>query len=504
MSAHAPAISSSSSSQRRTASQNTAGHDRTVGLFERIAQHLSTDEVETLAPAVRVALEDDEVRAMVPSEFHASFLRKNLQTRIESALRAEFGERHPKLRWSVTPEAFPDRTPAPVSTERPAAPQVTRQPTREPRRSFSTSAPAKKYRLDDYVVSRSNSLAVTAAKQLVHAEAEIGMNVMFLHGPCGVGKTHLLNGIANAVLTRTPTADVRCVTAEAFANAFISAVQRHDLDAFRAKYRSVDLLCIDDVHFLAGKDKTQAEMLHTFDALDLSGARIVLCSDEHPKRVHKFNQRLVSRCVSQMVVGIEAPDRDLRIALAQRLAMRRSIMLDEEAAGVIADRFTASVREIEGGICNLNALLQSKGLLPGVQVDEVGNRRVTARFLTTLLGGTPGPAARKPIPVSLIAEVVCEQMGIELSDLFGDGRHRQVVLARSVAAVLARSLTSQSFPEIARAMNRRNHSTIITAHQRGTKLVEEGVTRDAGPRLGELSVSTLVQNLKDEVLRRSC
>lgn len=486
------------------ASGHGSGSDRTVGLFERIAQHLTPDEVETLAPAVRVSVENGEVRAMVPSDFHASFLRKKLQTSLEAALRAEFGEQCPTLRWDVEPEAFPSRaSQQPVTTQRPAAPSHERAPSREPRRFARGSHPAKKYRLDDFVVSTSNNLAVAAAKQLVSTEADTGVNVMFLHGPCGVGKTHLLNGIANAVLTRTPTADVRCVSAEGFANEFIGAVQRQELEKFRSKYRNVDLLCIDDVHFLAGKDKTQAELLHTFDALDLSGARLVLCSDEHPKRVHKFNQRLVSRCVSQMVVGIEAPDRELRIALAKRLAARRAIMLDDDAAAGIADRFTASAREIEGGICNLSAVLQSQGTaVPGVRTDEVGNLHVSARLIQ-MVHGAATSSASKPIPVSLIADVVCEQMGIELSDLFGDGRHRLVVLARSVCAVLSRSLTSQSFPEIARAMNRRNHSTIITAHQRGSKLVSDGTIRDAGPRLGEMPVASLVQSLKDEVLRRS-
>jgi chromosomal replication initiator protein len=264
----------------------------------------------------------------------------------------------------------------------------------------------------------------------------------------------------------------------------------------------VDLLCIDDVHFLAGKDKTQAELLHTIDALDLSGARLVLCSDEHPKRVRKFNQRLVSRCVQQMVVGVEPPDRDLRVALAKRLAARCAIVLDEEAAVAIAERFTASARDIEGGVRRLQLMLNAHGSVPGVRIDEVGGRHVSAAAVRAVLGAAPLSGGRKPVPVTLISEVVCEHLGIELADLYGDGRHRLVVLARSVSAVLARSLTSQSFPEIARAMNRRNHSTIITAHQRGTKMIEESEVRDAGPRLGEMQVDRLVALLRDEIVRR--
>jgi chromosomal replication initiator protein len=347
-------------------------------------------------------------------------------------------------------------------------------------------------------VGEANRLAFTAATRLADPDAPPAP--VFIHGVCGVGKTHLVQGAANLFLERCPGAKVRYVTGETFTNDFVQAIKTGRVDQFRKVYRDAALLVIDDVHFLTNKDATQQELLHTFDTLGLGGSRILLASDEHPREILKLSEKLVSRFMSGAVVRIDAPDPALRRALIRTFALRRSLSLDDDAVEVLAQRseratgslggFGGSVRELEGLLNQVEALARLAPTLPGTSRNG-GLASIGADLVRRALGlevrqvNTSSHAhPRRPIPVQTIVEHVCRSLHVDLNDFTGRGRHKRVVFARSVAAQLSRELTTQSFPEIARGMGRTNHSTIITAQRRLQRQIE---TRPHDILSGELA-----------------
>lgn len=448
--------------------------------------------------SVRLGVVPEGAVLRVDSQFQSDLLQKRFASDVERAVREVCGEKA-VVRWEVEqrPHASTDDASGDSAEPTPALriAAMPRSATKPSEAGRARRHARSRYSLDTLVIGQSNRMAVNAALQLASQKQVAGISALFVHGPCGVGKTHLLQGVADRFRREHPGARVRYVTGESFANEFIAAVQSRSLDAFRKRYRGVDLLCIDDVHFVAGKKATESELLHTIDALDLDGARVMLASDEHPKRIERLSQRFVSRCVSGMVVQIEPPDLELRSMLASRIAMRRGLQLEPGAVDAIASLCHASAREVEGAVLSIEAyqnLLSAH--TAGVPVSVATVRRV--------LGSGSMNTGKRPLRVGLILEVVCEMLGVQPSDVLGTGRHRLVVLARSVTALLARDLTTRSFPEIARDLHRKNHSTIVTASQRVQKLIDAGETRDAGP-LGELKVSALHARLKDEIVRRA-
>lgn len=486
-------------------------------LSDELAASLGTERFERLiAPVARFDVEGDTLSVTVPSDFHRSRLSRKLDSaELGAAFERAAGQPMGVLNWRVEPAVFEQAVAARAtntnngdnplhSLDAPAvAPGVlpavrlsadSAQSVRAARRGAWRTG-ASRFRLDQFVVGDSNRLAYNAATAMIESDQP---GALFIHGACGVGKTHLLNGLAASYRETYPGCEVRCVTGESFANEFIGAIGGHDLEDFRRRYRGVDLLCVDDVHFLAGKRKTMSELLHTFDALDLEGAKLVLASDEHPKRIEKFSQRLVSRCVSGMVVEVKRPDRGLREEIARRLAVKRGLLLEPEAVRGIVERCVVSVREIEGAVVKLEAFASLLG-----RDDAGGQRRVTAAMVAQVLGATPSSRPRKPVQITTIAQTVCDEMGVELSEMYGPGRHRLVVLARSAAATLSRELTTQSYPEIARALHRKNHSSIVTMCQRLNAAISKGEIRDAGPSLGAMHLGELIDRLRDEAVRRA-
>ncbi|TVQ78401.1 MAG: AAA family ATPase [Phycisphaeraceae bacterium] len=351
-----------------------------------------------------------------------------------------------------------------------------------------------RHRLEDFVVGDCNRLAYSAALRMADGGAS-SYGVLFLHGVCGVGKTHLLQGLARHVRMKNPSARVRYTTGERFANEYIASVQNRTIDAFRKRYRGVDLLCVDDVHFIAGKRGTQAEFLHTFATLDLDGARVVLASDEHPKQIGDLQEAIVSRCVSGMVVGLEKPDRATRRAICLRLAQRRGLVLDESAVEALASLDACSVRDLEGAVMHLEACVN---LLPDVV--RVQDGVVDGALVRKVLGARRVVKPNRPYRVDEILQASCEVIGVEVSEVLGPSRHRRVVIARSICAKLAKQLTTHSYPEIAKLMHRPNHSTIITAHKRIDEQIAGGERVGGGAAgVGEWTVLEACERVSERL-----
>ena len=408
------------------------------------------------------------------SSFVSEWIQRHFRGELQDAAREALGS--DELRWTVV------EAPAPGTPRAPDRERV-REP-REPARSGAARSAAASWRhLDDFVPGTTNRLALDAARRM--AGGPDAVKCMVVHGGCGVGKTHLLQGICRARRERTPQARIRYVTAEQFTNEYIQAVRLGGVDAFRARMRRVDLLAIDDVHFLADKAATQSEFLHTLDALDLAGAQVALASDEHPRLIRRFAQSLVSRMLAGMVVRVESPDPDTRAALADRLASRRALRLSNEASTAISERCVGGAREIEGVLSRVDAMRAVTGTAGPVGAGEV----------QAIFQQDDAQRGTQPVRLPEILRVVCERMGVEAEQLRSNGRHRRIALARGLVGWLARDLTAMSFPEIARGLGRGAHSAVHGACARVQALIEADARVDAGA-CGELPARELVAQLR--------
>lgn len=346
----------------------------------------------------------------------------------------------------------PEPTPRAGLGESPRLPEVSRTANRP--------HPADSWRrLEDFVVGDGNRLAFDAARRIADAD-DAADRMLFLHGECGVGKTHLLQAICRRRRTQMRAAKIRYTTGEAFTNEFIASVRNGSLDAFRRRFRGLELLAIDDVHFLSNKTATQSEFLHTLDSIALGGSRVVLASDDHPRQIGRFHRSLVSRFLAGMVVRVESPDRETRRTLLRRLAAQRGLRLGEAAEECLIGRFVGSARELEGAVAKL-AALASLGDGAGDSRGEIG-----MLLVEQLLEEDRRVARRTPIRLGSIVEAVSEHLEIDREEILGGSKLRRASEARGIVAHLARRLTTLSFPEIARGLGRRNHSAIHAAEAR--------------------------------------
>jgi chromosomal replication initiator protein len=510
---------------------------------------------------VSIRFSDGRLEVDAPTRFMAGLLGRRFGDVLREVTREETGAAEIEVSIGVTEAEPGPYAGQPAShneqghpdddlvTDGPAASAWTRRPAKLSPASGGgppVSRRPSRYRLDDFVVGESNRLAYDAATHIAEGAGLLGglpgtrgdrsCSPLFIHGRCGMGKTHLLQGIAARFLDRFPGSQVRCTTGEAFTNEFIFAVREGStggtgggkgLERFRKAYRRVDLLCIDDVHFLASKQATQGELLHTFDALDLAGARIVLASDEHPRHVKQFSEALVSRFMSGMVARLDPPDREMCERIVRRFAQMRGLAIEDAAVRAIAlhacalpvgaapgrnngaageparvqgGRCGMSIREIEGLLTRIEALCRlvpdrATGTFGAAADNGPGCRRVGMLIVQRALGiggasvtgatgdpdpdgimlGLNGSRPHRPVRLDMIIAQTCQMLRVDLNDLVGRGRHPRVVLARSMIAVLARRLTTLSYPEIARGMGRPNHSTIVTAFQRLQARIDAGL-----------------------------
>lgn len=307
-------------------------------------------------------------------------------------------------------------------------------------------------RLDDFVTGPGNRLAHAAAIEMVHSTGA-AFNPLVVHGGCGLGKTHLLEGIANGIRQRHPGRNVVHVTAEAFTNGFLDALRGGALNGFRNRYRRGDALIVDDAHFLAAKRATQDEFLHTYNALIAEGAPIVLASDQHPRLVGKLTEELATRFLAGMVVKVEPPDVSTRLAILRTKAATRGIDLPEAVLAYIAEHLRGSVRELEGA---LNSLI-AHAVLVGKRIDL----NLARAALRDTIRHTAQAVALKDIE-----RAICQAFQIDPDALRSDSRARAVSHPRMLAMYLARKHTSASYSEIGRVLGGRNHSTVIAAEKK--------------------------------------
>ncbi len=321
-----------------------------------------------------------------------------------------------------------------------------------------SNRPRLRHDVESFVVGQSNQLAYNAALYVAEFPGA-QYNPLFIHGNCGLGKTHLLQGLCKRFIEHHPTKRWMYLTGEDFTNEFLSCLRANKLDVFRRKVRDLDLLVIDDVHFLGGKKATQEEFLHTFNAIEAMGRQVVMASDNHPKMIEEFGESLINRFVSGMVVRIDPPNFATRLEILRAMSVRSGMLLSEEVLGWVARRVTQNVRELEGAITRIAAHVALDGRPADVSIAQQALGDLDRQLVA-------------PVKPENILQSVCTYFGLELKDLMSGRRQRTISLARSIAMYLVRKTAKLSFPEIGYRMGKRNHSTVISACRRIERAVQ--------------------------------
>jgi len=372
-----------------------------------------------------------------------------------------------------------------------------------------------KFRLENFVVGPANRLAFAGAQSVAESPGEI-YNPLFLHGAHGLGKTHLLQGLAHLLQEHNPPLKVIYISCEEFTNAYVSAVQSKRLDAFRARFRTCDALLVDDVQFLAGRERTQEEFLHTFDALRQARKQIVVSADAAPRDIKGLDPKLVTRFQSELVARLDTPALALRVQLLRQAAQAREFPLTQDVAELIATHVNNNVRELEGAICKLKALslahsvdsIRSPLALSDDRERRLPSQTPSATASSPALPENLGPnslhppegmargegrtssdhcrqlaliALRElgylrsgPVMPSDILEAVSEHYEVRPDDVRSGKRHAGLVQARHVGMYLAKHLTAQSLSDIGRFFGNRNHATVL----HGCNKISEWLKRD--------------------------
>jgi len=435
----------------------------------------------------------------VPHTFARDWLRSKYTDVLELAL-AEIGAQPPRIAFQVTGVkgseqhdlfggiAEPNEAPAPSSSAKGkparaarAAPDGRQGPRQAAGPNGSSRAPAvdapgsapggaaaaarvlphlnPKYNFANFVVGPNNHLA-TAAAQAVAASPGQTYNPLFLYGESGLGKTHLMQAVGHAVIEAFPHMTVEYVTTEKFTNDLIDAIQDKQMAQFRDRYRNTDVLLIDDIQFLAGKERTQEEFFHTFNTLYELGKQIIVTSDRPPKDIPTLEKRLRSRFEWGLITDVSPPELETRMAILRMNAEYRGVKVPQEVVDYIARHVTSNIRELEGALVR-TIVYASMNQVPL-------NRQTAAKALSEVFA----PSEESLTMPDILAKVA-KHFGVDPEAVRGKGRRKELVGPRQVAMYLIRELTTHSFPEIGRFFADRDHSTVMYAVQKVTEAIEE-------------------------------
>lgn len=381
---------------------------------------------------------------MVPHGFYQDWLEENYLPRIQQALVASGGE-------NLTITFMTDETPAAPVAAPVARPAEMPSPKKKVLSSYNQGGKlTPDHTFDNFVVGPSNSFAHASA-MAVAKEPGRAYNPLFIHGGTGLGKTHLMQAIGLTVLEKGK-GTICYTSSESFTNEFIQALQQHKLTEFRNKYRNMDVLLIDDIHFLAGKESTQEEFFHTFNALFQNQKQIVMTSDRPISEIANLQKRLVSRFEWGLVTEMDMPDLETRVAILRQKCEQRKLELPDSVLFFIAEHVRSNIRKLEGS------------LLRVASYASLTRKTLTPDLLEHLLRDTIEQENQSAITIEDIQRAVAEYFDIRLGDMTGKQRPKNIAVPRQVAMFLSRELTDHSLPSIGNAFGR-NHATVLHAHR---------------------------------------
>jgi len=311
-----------------------------------------------------------------------------------------------------------------------------------------------RYTFDTFVVGQSNRFAHAAALAVAESPAS-AYNPLFLYGGVGLGKTHLMQAIGHKVALTNPQAKILYITSETFTNELINAIRYDKTLAFRNKYRSIDILLVDDVQFIAGKESTQEEFFHTFNALYEANKQIVVSSDRPPKEIPTLEERLRSRFEWGLTADIQPPDFETRIAILKKKAELSELTIDDEILSFIASKITTNIRELEGALIRI------------VAYASINNSQISISLADHVLQDLFSSEKEKAnISLDLIKKLTAEYYSVRIEDMSAKIRTKEIAMARQVAMYLAREFTSASFPKIGEDFGGRDHTTVLHAYEK--------------------------------------
>jgi chromosomal replication initiator protein len=354
-----------------------------------------------------------------------------------------------------------------------------REPTRSPQ---TAQAPAQrreqpeigrnaKYTFDSFVIGSSNRFAHAAALAVAEAPAQ-AYNPLFIYGGTGLGKTHILQAVAQYVGEHSSGLTVRYVTSETFMNDFINSLRDKRIEGFKQRYRTYDLLLVDDVQFFEHKERIQEEFFHTFNSLYEGGSQIVMSSDRPPRDIATLEERLRSRFEWGLITDIQPPDLETRIAILRKRVKTDNINVDPQVLTFIASRVSTNIRELEGALTRVVAFCSLTG------------RPMTEELAQDVLKDVFPQGDLPQVTIERIQEIISDRFGLSLDELCGDKRSQNIVYPRQVAMYLSRELTDSSLPKIGKQFGGRDHTTVIHATSKIARLIRE-----------DRSVYNLVQEL---------
>ena len=336
-----------------------------------------------------------------------------------------------------------------------------------------------KYTFSTFVVGNNNRFAHAAALAVAEAPAS-SYNPLFIYGGVGLGKTHLMHAIGNEILRNNKNSKILYVTSEAFTNELINAIKDNTNDQFRNKYRGIDILLIDDIQFIAGKERIQEEFFHTFNTLYESGKQVILSSDKPPKDIPLLEDRLKSRFEWGIIADISNPDYETRLAILRKKAQIDNIIIDDEILSAIATRIDSNIRELEG---TLNKLIATASL--------TSNRQITMEMAEKAINDIVSQQ-EKVISATYIQETVGKYFNINPKDLKGSKRSNDITFPRQIAMYLCRYVANMSLPQIGKDFGKRDHTTVMHACNK----IEKEIKTNSNTKLIVESVKNILLDMK--------
>jgi chromosomal replication initiator protein len=392
-----------------------------------------------------VSLSPDRAELSVPNNFLREWIQKKYRGVLRAALREVCGG-DPALEIRIGE----DGDPAPSAAEPEAAvAEATRTESYPPAHGESDIVLNPQYTFENFIPGPSNNFAHAAALAVAESPGK-SYNPLFLHGSVGLGKTHLLQAICHRLMSRRPGMRILYLSCETFTNHFVAAVANGELDSFRYRYRHVDVLLIDDIHFLANRERTQEEFFHTFNTLYNANKQIILSSDSTPAEIPTLEERLVSRFKWGVVARIDPPVYETRLAILRRKVDAHGIPFPDEVLHFLAENVVSNIRELEGAVNKLAGL------------SRICHRAVEMEMARETVRDLVAPGATR-VSIDGIIRTVAEHYGVRVSDLQSKRRTKSIAFPRQVCMFLARRLTSHSLEEIGGYFGGRDHTTVMYA-----------------------------------------
>ncbi len=432
-------------------------------VLDRVSEHINTPSFKVWFEGTRpIDLYEERLEISVPNSFAKEYIESKFRPLLEEALGSVIDREDPTLVVSIGGARGQTLGGNGSASEAAESVLTARTPL-----SFK-----EKYSFDSFVIGAGNRFAHAAALAVAESPGVV-YNPLFVYGGVGLGKTHLLRAVGAYVEDQDPTMRVRYVTCEQFTNDFINSMRDNSPLGFQKRYRENDVLLVDDIQFLENKVETQEAFFHTFNALYEENKQIVIASDRHPKYIQTLENRLVSRFEWGLVTDIQPPDLETRIAILRKKAILDNLEVDDEVLTFIASKVSTNIRELEGALVRILAYSSLYG------------RELSVPLAEEVLKDILPDSDYREIPVELIQHEVCRYFGVSKQDLIGASRSKPFAYPRQVAMYLCRELTDESLPKIGRAFGGRDHSTVMHATSKISKLINND--RDAFNQIHEIT-----------------